>query len=183
MCHFVTQVEAVSTSVQDSSVLVQRSTLDLILFCFPFHMSQVREKEWVSGWSESKAVGILNVSVWGCSVWHFDNKLNFSLDTSPQKFLVTFSCTTWHSLWRLHLVLCLFLYGTAHANVHFELCVSREHGETPSQTLWSALSSSGHSSWHDSDPVRSTARGFEKRHVPQPQALRLAAGCAIHTHA
>ncbi|KAM8870669.1 protein DOP1A isoform 1-T3 [Spinachia spinachia] len=33
-------VEAVSTSVQDSSVLVQRSTLDLILFCFPFHMSQ-----------------------------------------------------------------------------------------------------------------------------------------------
>uniref|UniRef100_A0A667XX80 DOP1 leucine zipper like protein A n=1 Tax=Myripristis murdjan TaxID=586833 RepID=A0A667XX80_9TELE len=36
-------VEAVSTSVQDSSVLVQRSTLDLILFCFPFHMSQVRK--------------------------------------------------------------------------------------------------------------------------------------------
>uniref|UniRef100_H3CN39 DOP1 leucine zipper like protein A n=1 Tax=Tetraodon nigroviridis TaxID=99883 RepID=H3CN39_TETNG len=36
-------VEAVSTSVQDSSVLVQRSTLDLILFCFPFHMSQVHE--------------------------------------------------------------------------------------------------------------------------------------------
>lgn len=35
------QVEAVSTSVQDTSVLVQRSTLDLILFCFPFHMSQV----------------------------------------------------------------------------------------------------------------------------------------------
>lgn len=34
-------MEAVSTSVQDSSVLVQRSTLDLILFCFPFHMSQV----------------------------------------------------------------------------------------------------------------------------------------------
>ncbi|MEE6476377.1 hypothetical protein FKM82_011056 [Ascaphus truei] len=33
-------VEAVSTSVQDSSVLVQRSTLDLILFCFPFHLSQ-----------------------------------------------------------------------------------------------------------------------------------------------
>uniref|UniRef100_A0A8C8SNF6 DOP1 leucine zipper like protein A n=1 Tax=Pelusios castaneus TaxID=367368 RepID=A0A8C8SNF6_9SAUR len=33
-------VEAVSISVQDSSVLVQRSTLDLILFCFPFHMSQ-----------------------------------------------------------------------------------------------------------------------------------------------
>lgn len=45
MCLFVAQVEAVSTSVQDSSVLVQRSTLDLILFCFPFHMSQVREKE------------------------------------------------------------------------------------------------------------------------------------------
>lgn len=38
------QVEAVSTSVQDSSVLVQRSTLDLILFCFPFHMSQVHKK-------------------------------------------------------------------------------------------------------------------------------------------
>lgn len=38
------QVEAVSTSVQDSSVLVQRSTLDLILFCFPFHMSQVWKK-------------------------------------------------------------------------------------------------------------------------------------------
>lgn len=37
------QVEAVSTSVQDSSVLVQRSTLDLILFCFPFHMSQVQK--------------------------------------------------------------------------------------------------------------------------------------------
>ena len=37
------QVEAVSTSVQDSSVLVQRSTLDLILFCFPFHMSQVKK--------------------------------------------------------------------------------------------------------------------------------------------
>uniref|UniRef100_A0A8C6QYV0 DOP1 leucine zipper like protein A n=1 Tax=Nannospalax galili TaxID=1026970 RepID=A0A8C6QYV0_NANGA len=32
-------VEAVSTSVKDSSVLVQRSTLDLILFCFPFHMT------------------------------------------------------------------------------------------------------------------------------------------------
>ncbi|XP_075859272.1 protein DOP1A isoform X5 [Microcebus murinus] len=37
-------VEAVSTSVQDSSVLVQRSTLDLILFCFPFHMSQVYKR-------------------------------------------------------------------------------------------------------------------------------------------
>ncbi|PIO34532.1 hypothetical protein AB205_0097240 [Aquarana catesbeiana] len=36
-------VEAVSTSVQDSSVLVQRSTLDLILFCFPFHMSQAAD--------------------------------------------------------------------------------------------------------------------------------------------
>lgn len=36
-------MEAVSTSVQDSSVLVQRSTLDLILFCFPFHMSQVKK--------------------------------------------------------------------------------------------------------------------------------------------
>lgn len=44
MCFF-SQVEAASTSVQDSSVLVQRSTLDLILFCFPFHMSQVRKKE------------------------------------------------------------------------------------------------------------------------------------------
>lgn len=41
-CLLSWQVEAVSTSVQDSSVLVQRSTLDLILFCFPFHMSQVR---------------------------------------------------------------------------------------------------------------------------------------------
>lgn len=38
------QVEAVSTSVQDSSVLVQRSTLDLLLFCFPFHMSQVHKR-------------------------------------------------------------------------------------------------------------------------------------------
>lgn len=43
-CVFIFQVEAVSTSVQDSSVLVQRSTLDLILFCFPFHMSQVKKK-------------------------------------------------------------------------------------------------------------------------------------------
>lgn len=45
MCLYLPQVEAVSTSVQDSSVLVQRSTLDLILFCFPFHMSQVSEKK------------------------------------------------------------------------------------------------------------------------------------------
>ncbi|CAN0294004.1 unnamed protein product [Lampetra planeri] len=35
-------VEAVCACVQDSSVLVQRSTLDLLLFCFPFHHSQVR---------------------------------------------------------------------------------------------------------------------------------------------
>ncbi|MEJ1285615.1 hypothetical protein NN561_016611 [Cricetulus griseus] len=40
-------VEAVSTSVQDSSVLVQRSTLDLILFCFPFHMSQATRPDMV----------------------------------------------------------------------------------------------------------------------------------------
>ena len=43
-CACCPQVEAVSTSVQDSSVLVQRSTLDLILFCFPFHMSQVQSQ-------------------------------------------------------------------------------------------------------------------------------------------
>ncbi|XP_041109188.1 protein dopey-1-like isoform X1 [Polyodon spathula] len=40
-------VEAVSTSVQDSSVLVQRSTLDLILFCFPFHMSQATRTDMI----------------------------------------------------------------------------------------------------------------------------------------
>ncbi|XP_057594808.1 protein dopey-1 isoform X7 [Hippopotamus amphibius kiboko] len=40
-------VEAVSTSVQDSSVLVQRSTLDLILFCFPFHMSQATRPDMI----------------------------------------------------------------------------------------------------------------------------------------
>ncbi|XP_075718190.1 protein DOP1A isoform X5 [Rhinoderma darwinii] len=40
-------VEAVSTSVQDSSVLVQRSTLDLILFCFPYHMSQATRPDMV----------------------------------------------------------------------------------------------------------------------------------------
>ncbi|XP_033619246.1 protein dopey-1 isoform X4 [Fukomys damarensis] len=40
-------VEAVSTSVQDSSVLVQRSTLDLILFCFPFHMSQATRSDMI----------------------------------------------------------------------------------------------------------------------------------------
>ncbi|XP_048209591.1 protein dopey-1 [Perognathus longimembris pacificus] len=40
-------VEAVSTSVQDSSVLVQRSTLDLILFCFPFHMSQATRADMI----------------------------------------------------------------------------------------------------------------------------------------
>lgn len=40
-------VEAVSTSVQDSSVLVQRSTLDLILFCFPFHMSQATHPDMI----------------------------------------------------------------------------------------------------------------------------------------
>lgn len=50
------QVEAVSTSVQDSSVLVQRSTLDLILFCFPFHMSQVRK-------------AINPPSLYSCSAW------------------------------------------------------------------------------------------------------------------
>ncbi|NXC98915.1 DOP1 protein, partial [Certhia familiaris] len=41
------QVEAVSTSVQDTSVLVQRSTLDLILFCFPFHMSQATRPDMI----------------------------------------------------------------------------------------------------------------------------------------
>ncbi|XP_042561092.1 LOW QUALITY PROTEIN: protein dopey-1 [Clupea harengus] len=40
-------VEAVSMSVQDSSVLVQRSTLDLILFCFPFHMSQATRTDMI----------------------------------------------------------------------------------------------------------------------------------------
>ncbi|KAK9411388.1 protein dopey-1 [Crotalus adamanteus] len=40
-------VEAISTSVQDSSVLVQRSTLDLILFCFPFHMSQATRPDMI----------------------------------------------------------------------------------------------------------------------------------------
>ncbi|KAK9513344.1 hypothetical protein VZT92_026884 [Zoarces viviparus] len=40
-------VEAASTSVQDSSVLVQRSTLDLILFCFPFHMSQATRPDMI----------------------------------------------------------------------------------------------------------------------------------------
>ncbi|KAM9241359.1 protein DOP1A isoform 3-T3 [Leptosomus discolor] len=40
-------VEAVSTSVQDTSVLVQRSTLDLILFCFPFHMSQATRPDMI----------------------------------------------------------------------------------------------------------------------------------------
>ncbi|XP_068611314.1 protein dopey-1 [Brachionichthys hirsutus] len=40
-------VEAVGTSVQDSSVLVQRSTLDLILFCFPFHMSQATRPDMI----------------------------------------------------------------------------------------------------------------------------------------
>ncbi|CDQ64753.1 unnamed protein product [Oncorhynchus mykiss] len=40
-------VEAVSISVQDSSVLVQRSTLDLILFCFPFHMSQATRPDMI----------------------------------------------------------------------------------------------------------------------------------------
>ncbi|KAL2084817.1 hypothetical protein ACEWY4_020335 [Coilia grayii] len=40
-------VEAVGMSVQDSSVLVQRSTLDLILFCFPFHMSQATRPDMI----------------------------------------------------------------------------------------------------------------------------------------
>ncbi|XP_030639951.1 protein dopey-1 [Chanos chanos] len=40
-------VEAVSVSVQDASVLVQRSTLDLILFCFPFHMSQATRPDMI----------------------------------------------------------------------------------------------------------------------------------------
>ncbi|NWX73240.1 DOP1 protein, partial [Alca torda] len=40
-------VEAVSISVQDTSVLVQRSTLDLILFCFPFHMSQATRPDMI----------------------------------------------------------------------------------------------------------------------------------------
>ncbi|XP_078734411.1 protein DOP1A isoform X1 [Lampetra fluviatilis] len=40
-------VEAVCACVQDSSVLVQRSTLDLLLFCFPFHHSQVTKLDTV----------------------------------------------------------------------------------------------------------------------------------------
>uniref|UniRef100_UPI00398E42B7 protein DOP1A n=1 Tax=Pristiophorus japonicus TaxID=55135 RepID=UPI00398E42B7 len=40
-------VEAVSVSVQDSSVLVQRSTLDLILFCFPFHLFQATRPDMI----------------------------------------------------------------------------------------------------------------------------------------
>ncbi|XP_069788305.1 protein DOP1A isoform X2 [Narcine bancroftii] len=40
-------VEAVSVSVQDSSVLVQRSTLDLILFCFPFHLYQATRPDMI----------------------------------------------------------------------------------------------------------------------------------------
>uniref|UniRef100_A0A8C1L0P7 DOP1 leucine zipper like protein A n=1 Tax=Cyprinus carpio TaxID=7962 RepID=A0A8C1L0P7_CYPCA len=40
-------IGTVSTSVQDSSVLVQRSTLDLILFCFPFHMSQATRPDMI----------------------------------------------------------------------------------------------------------------------------------------
>ncbi|XP_072437220.1 protein DOP1A isoform X3 [Chiloscyllium punctatum] len=40
-------VEAVSVSVQDSSALVQRSTLDLILFCFPFHLFQATRPDMI----------------------------------------------------------------------------------------------------------------------------------------
>ncbi|KAK1171168.1 protein dopey-1-like isoform X2 [Acipenser oxyrinchus oxyrinchus] len=50
-------VEAVSTSVQDSSVLVQRSTLDLILFCFPFHMSQATRTDMI--WILSAALHVV----------------------------------------------------------------------------------------------------------------------------
>lgn len=50
-----------------------------------------------------------------------------------------------------------------------------------SQMIWSVLLCSGYSPWHDPDPVSSFACGFEKRHVPQPETLRLAIGCEIHT--
>uniref|UniRef100_UPI00358F4F3A protein dopey-1-like n=1 Tax=Myxine glutinosa TaxID=7769 RepID=UPI00358F4F3A len=40
-------VEAVCVCVQDSSVLVQRSTLDLLLFCFPFYHTQVVKMDMV----------------------------------------------------------------------------------------------------------------------------------------
>ncbi|XP_059504449.1 protein dopey-1 isoform X4 [Stegostoma tigrinum] len=40
-------IEAVSVSVQDSSALVQRSTLDLILFCFPFHLFQATRPDMI----------------------------------------------------------------------------------------------------------------------------------------
>lgn len=53
--------------------------------------------------------------------------------------------------------------------------------EKQSQRFWCVLLCSGDSPWHDPDPVSSFACGFEKRHVPQPETLRLAAGCEIHT--
>lgn len=52
----------------------------------------------------------------------------------------------------------------------------RECDTVPNTLPYAVSSSSGHSSWHDSDLVGSFACGFKKRHVPQPQAIRMAAG-------
>ena len=41
------QVEALCASIQDSSVLVQRSALDLLLIGFPMHNSQLTRPDMV----------------------------------------------------------------------------------------------------------------------------------------
>uniref|UniRef100_H0XB58 DOP1 leucine zipper like protein A n=1 Tax=Otolemur garnettii TaxID=30611 RepID=H0XB58_OTOGA len=56
-------VEAVSTAVQDSSVLVQRSTLDLILFCFPFHMKYLEQNEKILRATRPDMIRILSAAL------------------------------------------------------------------------------------------------------------------------
>lgn len=135
MCFFFSQVEAVSTSVQDSSVLVQRSTLDLILFCFPFHMSQVGEKErkdktaeWVSEvklklWAvvESVQQDVLNICcVCLCMCCYHREATWFSLalwwltaflvQPFGSKYLAAFSCTgTQSDAYTVCVCKCLFV--------------------------------------------------------------------------
>lgn len=74
--------------------------------------------------------------------------------------------------------MCVCLYVSVCVYVHIRMC---ERREKQAQTLCCLLLCSGDSPRHDPDPVCSLACGFEKRHVSQPQTLRLAAGYGIHT--
>lgn len=169
------QVEAVSTSVQDSSVLVQRSTLDLILFCFPFHMSQVRT-DLRNSVSTAQHTRQQSQHFWELAILD-DEAIRHPVRGREREC----SDSQWMLVW-------LF---TSPFNHRSTMCLRAQTSQIMASFLLSQNSSDlcyyflifvvcvavpGHPSRYDSDSLCSAARGSEEGHVTQPQTVRLAAG-------